>query len=61
MTGLEIVGSLVALLAVLVPVILKGMQNRKANRNEIGKVESGELGAGMDAVDKLQPHDEKRG
>ena len=61
MTGLEIVGSLVALLAVLVPVILKGMQNRKANRNEIGKVESGELGAGMDATDKLQPHDEKRG
>ena len=61
MTGLEIVGSLVALLAVLVPVILKGMQNRKANRNEIGRVESGELGAGMDVVDRVQPGDEKRG
>ena len=60
MTGLEIVGALIGLLALVVPLILKGIQNRKANRNEIGKVESAELGAGMDAVDRVQPVPEKR-
>ena len=63
MTGLEIAGGIVALLAVVVPLILKGLQNRKANRNEIGKAESAELGAGMDRVDaatRVQPDDGKR-
>lgn len=52
--GIEAVVALVGGIIALLTVILKLRTNRKANRNEIGKVESAELGAGMDAVDKLQ-------
>lgn len=52
--GVEIIGLIAALLA-LIPVILSALNKRKANRNDLGKVESDELGAGMDAVDRLHP------
>jgi hypothetical protein len=52
--GLEIIGLIAALLA-LIPVVISALNKRKANRNDLGKVESAELGAGMDAVDKLHP------
>lgn len=55
MTGLEIAGAILTGLLTLIPLILKSRANRKANRNEIGKVESTELGAGMDRVDRMQP------
>ena len=48
----EIIGGILAILAVVIPVILKIVQSRKANRNDLGKVESAELLAGMDAVDR---------
>lgn len=48
--GPEIIALIAGLLA-LIPIILNAMKNRKANRNEIGKVESAELLAGMDRVD----------
>lgn len=53
--GIEAIGAIVAAVLGIIAAIVKLRQNRKANRNEIGKVESAELGAGMDAVDKLQP------
>ena len=55
MTGLEIVGALIGLIAMAVPLILKGIQNRKANRNEIGKAEAKELGDAMARVDRDKP------
>jgi hypothetical protein len=55
--GPEIIALIAGLLA-LIPVILNALNNRKANRNDIGKVESAELRDGMDAVDaatRVQP------
>lgn len=52
MGATEIIGGILAILAVVIPVILKIVQSRKANRNDLGKVESAELLAGMDAVDR---------
>lgn len=49
--GVEIIGLIAGLLA-LIPVILSARNKRKANRNDIGKVESQELLDGMDAVDR---------
>ena len=53
--GIEAVIALIAGVIGLITVVMKAMQNRKANRNEIGKVESTELKAGMDAVDAAAP------
>lgn len=52
--GVEILALIAGLLA-LVPIIMNARKNRKANRNDIGKVESAELRDGMDAVDRLYP------
>ena len=52
MGAAEIIGGILAILAVVIPVILKIVQSRKANRNDLGKVENAELLAGMDAVDR---------
>lgn len=53
--GIELISGIVALLVIVIPLIVAGLKNRKANRNALLKAESDELGAGMDAVDKLQP------
>ena len=52
--GVEIIGLIAGLLA-LIPVILSALNKRKANRNDIGKVENAELLAGMDRVDAATP------
>jgi hypothetical protein len=55
--GVEIIALIAGLLA-LIPVVVSALRSRKANRNAIGKVESAELGAGMDRVDaatRVQP------
>lgn len=53
--GIEAVIALIAGIVALIPIILNIRNNRKANRDALLKAESDELGAGMDAVDKLQP------
>ena len=57
--GAEAIGAIILGLLALIPLIIKARNNRKANRNEIGKVENAELLSGMDrvdaATDKLQP------
>ena len=53
--GFEAVIALIAGIVALIPLILNARNNRKANRNALTKVESDELGAGMDAVDRVQP------
>jgi hypothetical protein len=55
--GVEIIGLIAGLLA-LIPVVYSAMQKRKANRNDLGKVESAEMGAAMDRADaapRVQP------
>jgi hypothetical protein len=51
----ESVLAVLAGLLALIPLILKARKNRKDNRDALTKVESDELGAGMDRVDRLQP------
>lgn len=53
--GIEAVIALIAGIVALIPIILNIRNNRKANRDALLKAESDELGAGMDAVDRLQP------
>lgn len=53
--GVEAVIALIAGIIALIPIILNIRNNRKANRNALLKAESDELGAGMDAVDRVQP------
>ena len=53
--GFEAVIALIAGIVALIPLIVNARNNRKANRDALTKAESDELGAGMDAVDKLQP------
>lgn len=53
--GLEAIIALIAGIVALIPLILNARNNRKANRNALTKVESDELGDGMDRVDRLQP------
>ncbi|MEI6085789.1 MAG: hypothetical protein WCS70_16010 [Verrucomicrobiota bacterium] len=52
--GVEIIALIGALLA-LIPVVISALNRRKANRNDLGKVEVDELDAGMSRVDKLFP------
>ena len=53
--GVEAIIALIGGIIALITVILKLRTNRKANRNEIGKVEAKELLDGMDAVDRDAP------
>lgn len=53
--GVEAIIALIAGIVALIPLIVNARNNRKANRDALTKAESDELGAGMDAVDKLQP------
>jgi hypothetical protein len=53
--GIEAIIALIAGIVALIPIILNIRNNRKANRDALLKAESDELGAGMDANDKLQP------
>lgn len=53
--GIEAIIALIAGIVALIPIILNIRNNRKANRDALLKAESDELGAGMDAVDRVQP------
>lgn len=53
--GAEAILGILAGLLALIPIILKIRNNRRANRDALTKAESDELGAGMDAVDRVQP------
>ena len=53
--GIEAIGAIVLAVMGIIATIIKLRTNRKANRNEIGKVESKELLDGMDAVDRAAP------
>ena len=59
--GAEAIVALLVGIVTLIPIILKLRSNRKAKRDALLKAESDELGAGMDAVDKLQPPRPKGG
>ena len=50
--GAEAIIALIGGIITIVTLVLKAMSNRKANRNDIGKVESKELLDGMDAADR---------
>jgi hypothetical protein len=54
---MEIIALITALL-VLIPVVITAINRRKAKRDALGKVESTELGSGMDRIDKLYPPSE---
>ena len=49
--GAEAIIAVIGGIITIVTLVLKAMSARKANRNDIGKVESAELLAGMDATD----------
>ena len=51
--GAEAIIALIGGIITIVTLVLKAMSNRKANRNDLGRVENAELKAGMDKVDAI--------
>ena len=52
---MEIVLALFGILAAVIPFGIWWYKKRNSKRDALARAESDELGAGMDAVDKLQP------